>query len=329
MINVLTSTPGDYTDGAGRLWKYKGPAVFAKVSEVVDTPITVSEERQDVGDDWRSLSDTELALRLRPRLLAGNYEYELAAPDMALVAAIRKMTEVPITDPVSTPAPVVETAGTSLKPSYIMGSDDRVVQNPGDVRHMMKKPGGCSATMISRSNAISAAHCFYGSGGWKAYSSMQPGSPGQMSAIPIAAIIIPGAFNDIDNVTTEVPDHDWDFAIVAFSTQVGNTTGWLGTTSSSAVGVPPLTRWARGYSGDKPLGTQWLRYGGFWGERRSRWRHDLDIVRGDSGAGLYDDNLRVSAVQSTEWKSGTNEWNEARKWDATTYNFFATYGSFP
>jgi hypothetical protein len=55
-------------------------------------------------------------------------------------------------------------------------------------------------------------------------------------------------------------------------------------------------------------------------------------VPGDIGAGVYhNDDLRCNGIQSTQWftSSPFRIWNEVRRWDATTHNFFAAYGNWP
>ena len=66
--------------------------------------------------------------------------------------------------------------------------------------------------------------------------------------------------------------------------------------------------------------------------RLRRSEHNLDVIPGDSGAGTYDNgDSRVNGIQSTQWFT-TNPprvWNEVRRWDSTTYNFFHAYGNWP
>jgi len=43
------------------------------------------------------------------------------------------------------------------------------------------------------------------------------------------------------------------------------------------------------------------------------------------------DDIRCNGIQSTQWFTSNpfRIWNEVRRWDATTYNFFAAYGNWP
>ena len=86
-----------------------------------------------------------------------------------------------------------------------------------------------------------------------------------------------------------------------------------------------------GYPSDMPVPSSWIKGGNFTEVVGSRYRHNMDIIPGDSGAGAYDDSERVNGVQSTQWTSTGAPfiWNEVRRWDTVTHNFFQAYGSWP
>ncbi len=87
-----------------------------------------------------------------------------------------------------------------------------------------------------------------------------------------------------------------------------------------------------GYPTDKPIPSPWLKTGNFTAAPGARYEHNLDAVPGDSGAGVYDNNdFRCNGIQSTQWFTNNpfRIWNEVRRWDATTHNFFAAYGNWP
>jgi hypothetical protein len=72
--------------------------------------------------------------------------------------------------------------------------------------------------------------------------------------------------------------------------------------------------------------------GGTFTTVKGRYEHNLDVIPGDSGAAAYDNgDDRSNGIQSTQWSSSNpaRVWNEVRKWDATTHNFFDAYGNWP
>jgi V8-like Glu-specific endopeptidase len=186
--------------------------------------------------------------------------------------------------------------------------------------------------MIGPSTALSAAHCFYrvSLGGWIGTSGITFGADTVAPNAPFGSfnsdsLTLPGAWNDYG-------DWDWDFAVLEFSPtrpDIGRQTGWFGT-SENFNGAKTLI----GYSGDKPTPSPWIRGGTFTATVGSRYEHNLDIIPGDSGACSYNNaDNRCNGIQSSQWTdprfSPPRQWNEVRRWDVTTYNFFHTYGNWP
>ena len=136
------------------------------------------------------------------------------------------------------------------------------------------------------------------------------------------SLTLPGEWN--------VNEWDWDFAVLEFSPsrpRLGDQTGWFGTAQN-------FNGWKVqiGYPTDKPMPSSWIKGGTFTASPGSRYEHNLDIIPGDSGAGIYNsDDERCNGIQSTQWftTNPSRVWNEARRWDATTYNFFHAYGNWP
>lgn len=315
----------DFTDVMGRRWIAQGKIV-ARAVDVAE----VYKERRNADEyppqpDPLSLSRDDLAAKLRPRRLVGEYEYRLAEPDYELADRILGMkSAVPTTDPSNGNA----TPGPQFK--FIVGPDDRRRFDnprffPGSANAHLA-PQNCTATMIGPSTALCAAHCFF-QNGWIISRSITFGADTVAPTAPFGSFLadsltMPGAWND--------DEWDWDFAVLEFSPSrpdLGRQTGWFGTSQNFNGGKTMI-----GYPTDKPMPSPWIKSGNFTAAPGSRYEHNLDIIPGDSGAGAYDNgDNRCNGIQSTQWFT-TNPprvWNEVRRWDAVTYNFFDAYGNWP
>lgn len=323
--------PGeDFTDAKGRRWIAVGevnPATLVEV-DIADT----EEQRRNVADDPppgpdpRTMSRDELAEKLQPRRLVGRHEYRLAEPDYEIADLVLGMNEVPNT------RGSFGIKDSFVQPKYIIGPDDRTrVANPrfypGAANAYLSQ--GCTATMIGPSTALCAAHCFYNDG-WITSVSITFGADTVAPTAPFGSFLadsltLPGAWN-------HPGDWDWDFAVLEFSPtrpRLGDQTGWFGT-GEAFNGAKTCI----GYPSDKPVPSPWIKGGTFTGTAGARYQHNLDIIPGDSGAGIYNnDDSRCNAIQSSQWidtgPTPPRLWNEGRKWDATTYNFFHAYGNWP
>ena len=64
-----------------------------------------------------------------------------------------------------------------------------------------------------------------------------------------------------------------------------------------------------------------------------RYKHAIDSVGGMSGGCFYRQSggvWRCTATTSSGWETPAGvQWNEARRWDSTTYAFFDAYGNWP
>ncbi|MGE2728210.1 trypsin-like serine peptidase [Mycolicibacterium vaccae] len=325
------ATGEDFTDAKGRRW-----VAVAEVTSLQADEVDVAEserERRSVDDypppgpDPRTLSRAELAERLRPRRLVGGYEYRLEGPDFETADLILGSGDVP-----NTPGGLGSRSAFA-RPKYIVGPDDRRrVENtrafPGSAHaHLARQ--NCTATMIGPSTALCAAHCFFNNG-WIPSQSITFGANTTNPTAPFGSFLadsltLPGGWNGSG-------DWDWDFAVLEFSPsrpRLGDQTGWFGTGQNFNGRKTCI-----GYPTDKTIPSQWIKGGTFTATVGARYQHNLDIIPGDSGAGIYhDDDSRCNAIQSTQWFDSsvtpTRFWNEGRRWDSTTYNFFRTYGNWP
>jgi V8-like Glu-specific endopeptidase len=268
---------------------------------------------------------------LRPVRLVGEFEYQLEEPDYLVADRILEMKVVPYTE--GSPGK------SSVFARFVIGTDDRRrVENPrfcpGASNARLSQD--CSATMIGPSTAASVAHCFYGgptgTGGWIPSRSIAFGAdtdpPGPAAPYGTAladSVTIPTAWVNSRN-------WDFDFAVLEYSPSrpdFGRATGWHGT-AENFIGTKTII----GYPIDKPIPSPWIKGGKFLSVIGGRYKHHIDIVSGDSGAGAYDNvDDRVNGIQSTQFVEGSgnllNKWNEVRKWDAVTHNFFDANGNWP
>lgn len=326
----------DFTDARGRRW------VAVERVELREFDVLESEQERRTPDpaatpaaDPRTMARDDLARALQPRRLVGEYEYRLDEPDYEVADQIHGMEELPSTDGSwgnkSAYARPKYLTGPGLAPptSFVVGGDNRV-----RVDHPQFYPAsafaylsqGCTATMIGPSTALCAAHCFY-QNGWISTASVTFGANTAAPTAPYGAFVfdtitIPGQWNS--------NEWDWDFAVLEFSPtrpDIGRQTGWFGT-GQNFNGTKTMI----GYPSDKPAPSSWIKSGSFTAAPGSRYEHNLDVIPGDSGAGTYDNgDGRVNGIQSTQWFT-TNPprvWNEVRRWDLTTHNFFAAYGNWP
>jgi len=318
------ATGKDFTDARGRLWLVVGKIV----SQAMD--IAESEKERRNADSYPpaephplTLSREHLADKLRPRRLVGGFEYRLEKPDYDVADMILAMKAVPDTGSSS------GDAHATVKPKFIIGPDNRRRVDtprvfPGSAFAYLSQ--GCTATMIGPSTALCAAHCFY-QNGWINSKSITFGADTAAPTAPFGSFLadsltLPGAWN--------ATEWDWDFAVLEFSPSrpdLGRQTGWFGT-GQNFNGAKTMI----GYPSDKPVPSSWIKGGTFTASPGSRYEHNLDVIPGDSGAGTYNDaDNRCNGIQSTQWRTSNPDrvWNEVRRWDATTFNFFDTYGNWP
>ena len=321
------ATGADFIDANGRRWISSGPAVF-RALDVATTEVHDAAAREPAGPPIESLSVSELAERLRPRRLVGGYEYRLAEPDFELAERILAMPKAATVEGHQPTEPIALGVETGVLPQFVIPpTDDRVpiwTTTTFPARPFAYLGQSCTATLIGRSTALCAAHCFY-QNGWISTPGITFGANTSAPTAPYGtynadSLTLPGAWNN--------SEWDWDFAVLEFSPTryPGNSTGWFGV-EQNATG----TNWIIGYPNDKPIPSPWISNGTYTAFPGSRYEHNIDIMPGESGACSYNANYRCTGLQSTQWQttSPARIWNEVRRWDSTTYNFFDTYGNWP
>jgi V8-like Glu-specific endopeptidase len=319
--NTLVALPGqDFRDDRGRLWRSNGKVVLAQRS-VADDAKQPKQGTYDNGPLTREL----LAERLRPRRLVGDYEYELVEPDYDLADKILAMKSAPSRDAQPPLAP-----RSDLAPKWIFSPDGRYSTNSYAASWYESTFGkvsqNCTATMIGRSTALSAAHCYYQQGiGWIATNSIAFGASNSVGTVSTPfgsyvfdSITLPGAWFG--------GNWDWDFAVLEFSPTryPGDQTGTMGYQWSMSG-----AQYIIGYPTDKLQASQWGHGDSYFAAAGPRYKHYIDVYGGESGACVFNSNLRCTGIQSTQLANGSAFWNEVRRWDNTTYAFFDTYGNFP
>jgi V8-like Glu-specific endopeptidase len=317
----------DFTDANGRRWKALG-----KITPVEINVAENEKQRRDArdfpppGPDPLTLSREELAKKLRPVRLVGEISYQLEEPDFLVADRILAMKTAPNTEGSLGEADAFA--------RFIIGTDDRTRVEGSRYRasSCAYLSQNCTATMIGPSTAHCAAHCFHDGDNWIISRSITFGADivGGVTTAPFGSFLadsltFPSAWLD---GTPANPNWDWDFAVLEFSPSrpdIGRRTGWVGA-GENYNGSKTMI----GYPSDKPIPTPWAKGGTFTSVVGGRYRHNLDIVPGDSGAAAYGNgDDRSNGIQSSQWRNGTAVWNEVRKWDATTHNFFDAYGNWP
>lgn len=229
-----------------------------------------------------------------------------------------------------------------MQQQFVVGADGRYyVANTTTyyARTFAKMSQNCTATMIGRSTALTAAHCVYQQAvGWIATDSISFGANNTTTSY--STITTPFGSYVFDSVTFPSgwfgDNWEWDFAVLEFSPTryPGDTLGWMGTVESKTgyqyiLGYPmdgltpwhtPLRPWSQWGHGDV--------YGASVG---FRYEHTIDMASSDSEACIFNASLKCTGINSTQkiTYSPARVWNEARRWDAATHGFFDTYGNWP
>lgn len=312
------------------------------------------------------MSAAELAAKLRSRMLRDGEEYLLDHDPIDLaerVLADLRAGREPPTTPERRPdfaalvaegrIPAIPSIDSSVHTENIIGPDSRTSYDHQSVSwpamtSLMVEGRNCTATTISTRMAVSAAHCFYngsvsnfGTGRYIPYASnTAPTQP--YGTFTSTAIYYPVGWNG----------YDWSFDYAQVRFAAGTFNSWGNVSTGSPFNNQACNMW--GFPDDKPYPQLWLkqgsifrgqacpggttpclaRYSYYCATRRSV-RHNLDIMPGDSGAGLLNQSAsQLVGIQSTQWQTVIggvtyNYYNEAKAWDTVVYNYFAGSGIWP
>lgn len=135
--------------------------------------------------------------------------------------------------------------------------------------------------MISPNAMITAGHCLKGTGTKAKSITAYPGRNGDSKPITAYA-----AKYYVDTKYTG-SEPDWDYGIILFDSNIGNTTGWLGLhgTSGSSIGTSSIH--VTGYPADKSGYNMWTCAGSVSNISAYRFMHTADTYGGESGSPTY------------------------------------------
>lgn len=307
----------------------------------------------------------DLAEALRPILLLNGQEYILAEPDVATATAILAGFVAPQTQPRRPPDPAMPSASSdqieSRTSAQIIGGDGRLylstlrVNYPfsTNAHYQLLNGSWCTATIIGPHTAATAAHCVMSTSGYyfgDVFGGNACNGPQDCTAYACNNHVCGAGFAPaFDSASPSTPygtfvptgvsvpsgwvggNYSYDYAMLTFSTTFP---GWIGTYDTSTG-----TQEMAGYPQDKDAGHEmWYKSGTVTATTSTRRQHNLDTMHGDSGAALFwtdtsTGNYYLTGINSTENHScffwSCSYWNEASRWNSTTYAFFSAGGTWP
>lgn len=185
-----------------------------------------------------------------------------------------------------------------LKPSKIIGSDDRVkINNTTDFPYSAvvylsveypnsSKTYGCTGFLVNDDTVVTAGHCIFNSsrGGWATNVTASPGRNGTSTP-----------YNTYQNKTlysvkgwTEKGKPEYDYGAIKLDGSPGNITGWFGyRTTNGDLNPTGQTATISGYPDDKTLGTMWKDSDNITDALEYLLLYQIDTYDGQSGAPVY------------------------------------------
>lgn len=357
-------TQPSYTDQHGNVWQNNGPVTVFDTAADADYFLAQAEAAQ-ANDPIETEPEpiptlTDLEDELDPVVFDQGHEWVLVQKDTEL--AEQALSDIVYgVDHTTAPSPVdpSEEIDESAFPNRIFGTDNRFNARsnsfyPFRAQVAMSLESAvssaishrCSATMISPSVAITAAHCVHSGRRWLDPSRFRWGPGGDRRDGPNRTDWFPfGEFKCAQYVTTSKwhggnrhTKHDWafvDFGACGQANQVGNIVGWLGTHT----GKNDDQRWFNfGYPGTSTTcaGANCLPPS-IWGSsrttnnssRRNRIWNRIDATPGHSGSGVYFFNgpgdRRVVGLMARE---GSGD-NSGRRFNSSLFRFASRHTRFP
>lgn len=179
------------------------------------------------------------------------------------------------------------------EPETQCGRDDRVRISPATglpwrmiCQLIIRRADGggsrCTGWFIGPRTVMTAGHCVYShsAGGWARSIEVVPGM--DASNRPYGSLV-GRSFRSVRGWTRN-PDPNYDYgAIILPNGSLGSRVGWFGFAALSDSSLRNLLLNSSGYSGDKPIGTQWYNAGRITRVTNRRLFYMLDTASGNSG----------------------------------------------
>lgn len=313
----------------GRVFRWRRKLAVVSAEPDAEAPPTRIRAKKEEPRPMPSLE--QLAEDLRPHLFVGGHEFVATEPDFE---SARKWLSGE--RPAATAASAAREVGRGDEPirrAHVIGADDRVpldaVRTQFPHRAVMDfRSGNCTAFMIGRTVAMTAAHCVLGEDATTINTNVKL-APAGSSQNPVApfgtfdgvryGVFVPGGW--INGRKEEYDYAMFRFHDVPWMTPPGALVGWFGTSTD----LPPTVLRVEGYPKDKGSRDLWGATGIITVIGKTYLSHHIDATGGHSGAPVFDPNDNtVYGIHVRSVNFLFDEWNEATRWTSALHNFVRT-----
>lgn len=363
-----TIAPGTFGSPASQDTKWiltnKTPHITNYTTNSAQESVDISQSRtRTLESKVSTLTVEELADKLRPIMLGvDDKEYTVTANESIKLAiavkngiAREEQLSAPSEDPTgpSNPNPFVQDQ-VSTNNTGVFNGESRNGLGAYDYiapwRMVAALLNSCTAfKMVNHYTAITAAHCVYGSSGWKRSSIKFAAGSTYYNALPSTcyAITVPNGW------VTDVGDDEYDYAVIrlreggttgAWCNYADYNTGYFGyqgvSSCSSGIAAAMAGYPSKSGPGLPPPGS-WTYPNLFWDYREDGWTSCItypnhvwyynDNSGGQSGGPYFswiDNTIRVRAVNMAIFNGLFSDSNGGRRIDSQTVNFFTAYAGY-